>query len=652
MNDPYRPERFQLDFVPNHPKTLLLGRSLDLEFQAIWKSTFPQASLVSLDRYHAKRLDGVEVLPMGPGTAKLLRQRGYDFVVVLRPSSLIGVFAQSIRTPETRLYRLTQHGIIEEPAETLAKSLLSTGLNRASRLPKNALNQANRLKSKMTKGLSNRAKRLQWAAISLGRPNFFNDYEPLRIDVKPSDKPLITVVITTYNRIDYLRRTLAGLTHQTVPNTSFEIVLSDDGSREDIASVIPEFPELNIRFITQEDRGYRLAEARNRGIQEATTPYILLLDPDMIPCPRHLEITLSRLVQGPHPTVVVAHRAYIDASDVTVQAIRDDFRVIADRERIPSHMEVRSQLVEAHVDWREGIYRQSDMLKRHAHPYQCACGGNLGISRQFALDAGLFDASFTVWGAEDIEFGYRLYRRGGYFVPELDALGYHQDHPPTATREKNLDQFIARVPPRRKEGVWPDDPHFVRKFAVLTVVRSQDEAEAVEHLIESLSELAVPDGEFVVAYQCALEPRPEAPHITRFEVAEHPNALEAALDRARAEFVIHLLPDDRLQQSFYALVRLLERNHQTILAVGGFKQEQKRYNSGLYAYLGSAPTLLRAREAYRLKARFGLFTPDFYRAMVEQGHVRYDPRPAITRARLANRIHLTPKQRRLAALWA
>jgi GT2 family glycosyltransferase len=41
---------------------------------------------------------------------------------------------------------------------------------------------------------------------------------------------------------------------------------------------------------------------------------------------------------------------------------------------------------------------------------------------EFFRMLGPFDESFTAWGAEDNEFGYRVMNAGYYFIPVLDAL--------------------------------------------------------------------------------------------------------------------------------------------------------------------------------------------------------------------------------------
>ena len=58
--------------------------------------------------------------------------------------------------------------------------------------------------------------------------------------------------------------------------------------------------------------------------------------------------------------------------------------------------------------------------------FRIVTGGNLGISKAFYDDLGGSDESFTQWGAEDTELGYRAFNAGGVLVPERRALAWHQ----------------------------------------------------------------------------------------------------------------------------------------------------------------------------------------------------------------------------------
>ena len=69
------------------------------------------------------------------------------------------------------------------------------------------------------------------------------------------------------------------------------------------------------------------------------------------------------------------------------------------------------------------------MLIHSPHPFRTSSCGNVAFNRRIFRDAGDFDEAFTAWGAEDNEFGYRVWNAGYYFVPLVDALGLHQEPP-------------------------------------------------------------------------------------------------------------------------------------------------------------------------------------------------------------------------------
>ena len=91
-------------------------------------------------------------------------------------------------------------------------------------------------------------------------------------------KPLITVVIPVFNRAWQLQRALSSLQAQTYSH--FEVIVSDDGSTENIAAVVQEFAvTLNIRLLKAENFGGP-ARPRNLGVQNAHGDWIAFLDSD------------------------------------------------------------------------------------------------------------------------------------------------------------------------------------------------------------------------------------------------------------------------------------------------------------------------------------------------------------------------------------
>lgn len=98
---------------------------------------------------------------------------------------------------------------------------------------------------------------------------------------------LCSVVVTTYNWPDALRLALAALARQdTLPH---EVVVADDGSGDETRALIREIARdypAPLRHSWVEDRGFRVALARNRAIAATSGDYVLLLDGDMLAHPK------------------------------------------------------------------------------------------------------------------------------------------------------------------------------------------------------------------------------------------------------------------------------------------------------------------------------------------------------------------------------
>jgi glycosyltransferase involved in cell wall biosynthesis len=102
-------------------------------------------------------------------------------------------------------------------------------------------------------------------------------------------KPLISVVLPTYNRAYVLWRAIESVIDQT--ETRWELLVVDDGSTDGTARLLEEFRDERISTISTENRGP--SAARNRGLDRARGEYVAYLDSDNTWREDFLEVMLS-----------------------------------------------------------------------------------------------------------------------------------------------------------------------------------------------------------------------------------------------------------------------------------------------------------------------------------------------------------------------
>ncbi|UCZ56948.1 glycosyltransferase family 2 protein [Desulfurispirillum indicum] len=94
----------------------------------------------------------------------------------------------------------------------------------------------------------------------------------------------ISVIFTTYNSPAWLEKVLWGFFEQTVKD--FEIVIADDGSRDETRELIERMrveSPVPIKHIWQEDDGFQKCRILNKAIVAAEGEYAIFTDGDCIP---------------------------------------------------------------------------------------------------------------------------------------------------------------------------------------------------------------------------------------------------------------------------------------------------------------------------------------------------------------------------------
>lgn len=139
--------------------------------------------------------------------------------------------------------------------------------------------------------------RARWLLPSRRDRNVFrSSARPAPLPNLPSPsvgRPLVSVIIPTYNRAELTAAALDSLLAQSYDR--FEILIVDDASTDETAAVMAARTDPRIRYIRQpQNRG--VAAARNRGIGEASGSLIAFLDSDDEWLPYKLESQID-LVQ-------------------------------------------------------------------------------------------------------------------------------------------------------------------------------------------------------------------------------------------------------------------------------------------------------------------------------------------------------------------
>ena len=103
-------------------------------------------------------------------------------------------------------------------------------------------------------------------------------------------KTAVSIIIPFYNGIDWLEMIFVALGKQTFKD--FEVIVADDGSREDVVARLEElmarqpFP---VTHLWQEDCGFRKNRMLNKAVVQSRAEYLIFLDGDCIPHRKFVE---------------------------------------------------------------------------------------------------------------------------------------------------------------------------------------------------------------------------------------------------------------------------------------------------------------------------------------------------------------------------
>jgi glycosyltransferase involved in cell wall biosynthesis len=113
----------------------------------------------------------------------------------------------------------------------------------------------------------------------------------------------VTVIIPCYNDGKFILEAVHSILYQTLK--ADRIIIIDDGSEHETKNILKTIHHKNVELIFQENQG--VCKARNRGINLATTDYILTLDADDYFEPNFIEKAVEILNNNLNIGIVGSH---------------------------------------------------------------------------------------------------------------------------------------------------------------------------------------------------------------------------------------------------------------------------------------------------------------------------------------------------------
>jgi glycosyltransferase involved in cell wall biosynthesis len=242
-------------------------------------------------------------------------------------------------------------------------------------------------------------------------------------------KPTTTLIITTYNRKDALELVLLSAFNQSVlPN---EIIVADDGSRDDTAALVKEFRKKSpvpLLHCWHEDKGFRVSVIRNRAIAMASSHYIIITDGDMI-INRHF--VKSHVRYAKPKRLIQGSRVFInEQATVSVLANKQITFNFFSKGIKNRYNTLYAPFITPFIS-----YKTEDLTRVRA------C--NQSFWRVDAITINGFNEDFEGWGREDTEFIVRMLNNGIHFYKlKWAVFGYHLHHPKSSRAQVDKHRHI------------------------------------------------------------------------------------------------------------------------------------------------------------------------------------------------------------------
>lgn len=218
-----------------------------------------------------------------------------------------------------------------------------------------------------------------------------------------------SVIIPTHNRGEILKECLERLINQDYPKKSFEIIVIDDGSKDntkDIVEKIAGNTQVSVKYFFQKTQGQGIA--RNLGIRHAKGDIIIFIGDDIFVLSDFIKQHIRFHIKHPEGnTAVLGFIAWDPNLEITpfMDWLTNGSSVLG---KFGGHQ-----------------FAYEKLHNKKTADYNFFYTSNISL-KSLLLKKNSFDSRFSSYGWEDIELGYRLTKKFGLKIfYNSSAIGYH-----------------------------------------------------------------------------------------------------------------------------------------------------------------------------------------------------------------------------------
>ncbi len=247
---------------------------------------------------------------------------------------------------------------------------------------------------------------------------------------------MISIIIPAKNKARQVPALIAALNNQTFDKSKFEVIILNDSSTDNTEELIYTYAQntnlkIHLKTIMRAETDFKAGAIRNIGASLATGRILLFLDADVIPEPNliaeHVKIYERNNYQ---PLSVVG---YVFKLPQAYQKQADNF-VLIDLFSMFTNLPLFPDIRESTY-----LYMKADKLglENTPAPWRSYHSNNVSIEKRYFEECGCFEEKFVGWGDEDLELGYRIWKKGWPIILNRNAIGVHYDHETNIKQQRN-----------------------------------------------------------------------------------------------------------------------------------------------------------------------------------------------------------------------